>query len=97
MKTKNLLDTEALARPEIFSDLTGKVTFDPRGDIADTLLLVHDTYKTILDLESRLEPLAIRFGMNAICRHMGWLPLEISAVEQYVTHYAAANTQEPAR
>lgn len=85
MSTKNLLDNPR-QRPAVFSDLTGKVSYDPRLDIAETLIFLHEVYDLMkVAVEPEVHPFAQRNAVTAVCYHMGWLPYEVSAAEQYVT------------
>lgn len=85
MSSKNLLDNlSATRRPAIFSDLTGKEDFEPRLDITETLLFLHETYLAMTAANPTIDTFAVRFAVPAICYHMGWLPYEIAAAEQYI-------------
>lgn len=58
MSTKNLLDNPR-QRPTVFSDLTGKVSYDPRLDIAETLIFLHEVYDLMkVAAEPEVHPLA---------------------------------------
>jgi hypothetical protein len=92
MSTKNLLDN-ASGRPAVFSDLTGKVTYEPRGDLAETLVFLHQAYAAMTAADKpKVHAFSFRFAVSAMCYHMGWLPYEVAAAEQYV----AAATETPA-
>jgi len=93
MTTKNLLDNSHNGRPAIFSDLTGNVTYEPRADIAETLTFLHESYASMMSSNPKPEMFAVRFAVGVICLHMGWLPYEIAAAEQYVTQQNATSEQ----
>ena len=93
MITKNLLDNSR-GRPAVFSDLTGQVTYDPRLDIAETLVFLHEVYGRMkAAADPTVHPLAQRNAVTAMCYHMGWLPYEVSAAEQYVAQGSTAPVQ----
>lgn len=94
MSTKNLIDTSSESkRPLVFDDKTGEYKTDPRMELADALQFVHDAYAKMKDVENpKVHRFAVQFALQSICRHMGWLPYEIAAAEQYVTMMANAGT-----
>ncbi len=80
-----MLDNASTTRPMVFNDLTGKETLEPRLNITMTLAFLHETYLAIKAADApKVEPLATRLTVTAICYHMGWLPIEVSVAEQYV-------------
>ena len=86
MGTKNLLDNPSsnAKRPAVFSDLTGKETYEPRMDVAAALIFLHEAYAVIAASDPKVSMLAKHFAVNQICYHTGWLPTEIALAEQYV-------------
>ena len=93
MSTKNLLDNKS-GRPQIFSDLTGEVTYEPRADLTESLILVHEAYAAMLAaVDPKVEPFSVRVAVVAVCLHLGWFPYEISAAEQYVAQTGLGTAQ----
>lgn len=89
--TKNLLDGELTRRPRVFSDLTGQETDLPRMDLAETLLFVQEVNQAIAKADRpKVDPFVTQFALRAACQHMGWLPAEVSAAEQYLAVMGAA-------
>ncbi len=94
MSTKNLIDSSSESkRPLVFDDKTGEYRPDPRMELTDALQFVHDAYGKMKAVDNpKVHRYAIQFALQSICKHMGWLPYEIAAAEQYVTMMANAGS-----
>jgi hypothetical protein len=91
--TMNLIDADANQRPKLLDDKTGQYLTGPRLTLDETLVFVQDAY-TLLRTTSAPTPhhYTIHFAVQAMCRHMGWLPYEIAAAQQYITLMNASGT-----
>lgn len=83
MSTKNLIDNPK-GRPTVFNDRDGKISYEPRIGLAETLVFIYEVNDLMKKADSPpIHAHAQSEALRAVCTHMGWFPHEVSAAEQY--------------
>jgi hypothetical protein len=68
----------------ICDDLTGKeINVSQRVEIVDALTYIHELYAVLQKSKPQIENFEIHFALHQTCKHFGWFPSEVAAVEHY--------------